>query len=106
MRNKRLDGLIADSFDPRHLELIILPTERCNFRCTYCYEDFKLGKMSRKVVDAIKLLLAARVNDLHSLQLSWFGGEPLLAKEIILEVNNFSKELYAQSHYSSSITTN
>jgi uncharacterized protein len=105
MRNS-LDQLVAESFDTHHLELILLPTEQCNFRCTYCYEDFKIGRMERRVIEAIKLLLYARSEDLRSLHLSWFGGEPLLAKDAVLELNNFARELYAEKHYFSSITTN
>lgn len=101
-----LDGMIASAFDPRYLELILLPTERCNFRCTYCYEDFGLGKMPKRVVDAIKLLLRARAGDLDTLHLSWFGGEPLVARDIVLDLNNFAKREYAGRDFSSSITTN
>ena len=36
---------IAYSLSNEYLHLIVLPTEKCNFRCTYCYEDFLNGKM-------------------------------------------------------------
>jgi uncharacterized protein len=101
-----LDYRTAEAFDPRRLELILLPTERCNFRCTYCYEDFALGRMTREVIDAVKLLLSARMEDVDCLHLSWFGGEPLLAKDIVHEINEFAAGLYAGKSYSSSITTN
>jgi uncharacterized protein len=101
-----VDQLVAGALDPHHLELILLPTEQCNFRCSYCYEDFKIGKMERRVIEAIKLLLYARVEDLQSLHLNWFGGEPLLAKDAVLKVNNYAQELYAGKNYFSSITTN
>jgi molybdenum cofactor biosynthesis enzyme MoaA len=39
---------IASTLSNRIQQLILLPTERCNFRCTYCYEDFVLGRMSTK----------------------------------------------------------
>lgn len=29
------------------LHLILLPTEQCNFRCTYCYEDFSGANEAR-----------------------------------------------------------
>ena len=35
------------------LSIIIMPTEECNFRCKYCYETFKKGKMSNKIQEAI-----------------------------------------------------
>lgn len=36
------------------MHLIVLPTEACNFRCTYCYQDFSRGNMSRDVVNGLK----------------------------------------------------
>jgi len=30
--------------------LILLSSEQCNFRCTYCYEKFELGRMQAPVV--------------------------------------------------------
>ena len=37
--------VLQSSLTPSLLHLILLPTEACNFRCTYCYEDFRLGRM-------------------------------------------------------------
>jgi uncharacterized protein len=62
--------------------------------------------MKRPTIDAIKFLLYARTDDLQSLQLSWFGGEPLLAEDIILEINSYASALYRGKNYSSSISTN
>jgi len=93
----------------RSLELIILPTEQCNFRCTYCYEDFTIGKMSRQIVNAIKKLLSKRMPDLEILKLSWFGGEPLVAKDVLFEISEYVKKMllhYPHVKYVGGITTN
>ncbi|NOI13923.1 radical SAM protein [Vibrio hepatarius] len=98
----------ALAFDNRFLELIILPTEQCNFRCTYCYEDFKDGKISSDVVQGIKSLLKERAHELDLLKISWFGGEPLLAKRQVLDISSFAKEL-SEKHgfkFFSEMTTN
>lgn len=101
---------IAQSVTPRYLELILLPTEKCNFRCTYCYEDFAIGKMKPEVVSAIKKLMDKRVEEgLTQLKLSWFGGEPLLAKDIMLDLSAYATNLsqtHSQLHYQGSATTN
>jgi uncharacterized protein len=68
------------------LHLVILPTESCNFRCVYCYEDFGCGRMEPRVVNGIKRLLTRRAPGLADLTLSWFGGEPLLARDVIEDV--------------------
>lgn len=65
---------------------MLLPTEACNFRCVYCYERFAHGRMKRPVVDGVKALLARRAPRLSFLTVSWFGGEPLLARDIIREI--------------------
>lgn len=75
------------------LQLIIFPTEKCNFRCTYCYEDFEIGKMKRPIIEGLKNLIQARIErgSLEVLNLAWFGGEPLLAKDVMFEIAEFAK---------------
>ncbi|MEJ5208148.1 radical SAM protein [Denitratimonas sp. CY0512] len=99
---------IASAFDNSTLELIILPTEKCNFRCTYCYEDFKIGKMSAEVVSGIKNLIRNRITSLKRLHLSWFGGEPLLAKSILFDISEFAAKLSRDNKvsFNGGLTTN
>ena len=44
----------------RMLQLIILPNEDCNFRCTYCYEDFLKSEMKESVQQGILNFLEKR----------------------------------------------
>ncbi|MDK2125881.1 radical SAM protein [Parachitinimonas caeni] len=100
---------ISEAINPKHLSLTILPTEKCNFRCTYCYEDFSIGKMPANKVLAIKQLILSRMKDLTTLRLNWFGGEPLIASDILLDLSSFAKnecEKYGISFLSGDITTN
>ncbi|WP_037808763.1 radical SAM protein [Streptomyces sp. NRRL F-2580] len=75
------------SLSNRRLHLILLPTEQCNFRCTYCYEDFTTGRMSAEVVEGVERLVDERLAGLRSLRISWFGGEPLLALPVVEEIS-------------------
>jgi uncharacterized protein len=105
----RLANEVARALNPRALNLILLPTEQCNFRCSYCYEDFKQGAMRTWVVSAIKQLLAARASDLDELKIAWFGGEPLLASRIIQDISQFALALQREHpglRYSGSMATN
>ena len=90
------------------LELILLASEDCNFRCAYCYEDFKRGTMRPEVREGIKKLLESRVGTLRELNVSWFGGEPLYGMEAIDDLGPFFAEM-AERHgiaYFSHMTTN
>jgi uncharacterized protein len=86
--------MIAHSTHPlnRRLHLILMPTEACNFRCVYCYERFEHHRMKPPVVRGVLNLMTRRAPQLDRLGLSWFGGEPLLARGVIEEVM-----LHAQS---------
>lgn len=88
---------LGHAINPRYLELILLPTERCNFRCTYCYESFSTGRMRRPTVDGVKALISNRMQDIDSLSLSWFGGEPLLVHDIVLEIATHAKHACEQA---------
>ncbi len=87
------EDALARALSNSILGLTLMPTEACNFRCTYCYEDFALGKMSPAVVRGVKNLIAARAPTLNELYLAWFGGEPLLALDVVLEVQEHVREL-------------
>ncbi len=78
----RFEALVASNL----MGLILMPTEQCNFRCTYCYEDFVHQRMSAGTVEGIKRWLLRRVSNLDVLTLSWFGGEPMLAFDVVEEV--------------------
>jgi len=67
------DSTLASSFSPNRQELIIMPTEKCNFRCSYCYEDFKIGSMPNWLIESIKKFISHRVKSIEDLSLSWFG---------------------------------
>lgn len=100
--------LWLNSFANKRLELIIFVTEQCNFRCVYCYEDFKIGKISNNVIEGIKNLIISRIEALDELSLSFFGGEPLLNKSVVLEISNWAADLcsFKGVNYYANITTN
>ena len=100
---------LRSALAPEELELILFPTEKCNFRCVYCYEDFKLGRMSARVLNSIKSLMSARASSLNLLKVNWFGGEPLLAKEVVFDIAGHAKALsdrFDGLRYVSGMTTN
>ena len=90
------------------LSLIILPTEQCNFRCVYCYENFHLGKMENLTVEKIVSLLERLLPQYDQLNISWFGGEPLIALDIIQVISQKVEKLCKKykKPYFSQITTN
>jgi uncharacterized protein len=99
----------SDAFASDALELTILPTEQCNLRCTYCYEAFEIGRMDDSVVFAIKRLISNRVPELRKLSVDWFGGEPLLAMDVIEQISGLAQLLAddrPELEYKGSITTN
>lgn len=99
----------AQLLSSRFLNLIILPTENCNFRCTYCYEDFSVGRMKKETILGIKTLLEKRCSNLDYLHISWFGGEPLAAKDIVYEISEHATKLacrYPNMLYKAHMTTN
>ena len=92
------------------VSLTICPTMGCNFDCPYCFEDHGQGKMSDEVCDDV-VALAERMMDASgttSLGVTWFGGEPLLAPDVI---ESLSERLIALAEgrggkYEASIITN
>ncbi len=92
----------------KSLNLILMPTEECNFRCVYCYEAFARGAMRPNVRQGVKNLAARLAPKLEAMGVSWFGGEPLREMGIVEEIST-SLMNSCQAHgvaYSANMTTN
>lgn len=102
---KRYDEIFK-SYD--ELNLTLLPTQQCNFRCVYCYEDFKNVKMDEITVKKICDFVDRMLVQYKSLHLSWFGGEPLLTLDLIESISNKIFEICKKHKkpYYASITSN
>ncbi len=64
-------------------------THQCNLRCTYCYTGEKLNiPMSKATADkGIDFVFAeARKNGIEKLLIMFFGGEPLIEKDLLLHI--------------------
>lgn len=97
-----------DKIANKDLTLIILPTLQCNFRCSYCYEEFKNERITDATVDGIVEFIRKNISSFSRLHVDWFGGEPLLE---IDRINEISQKLiqvcrYYKKPYIASMTTN
>ncbi len=72
------------------LSLTILPTVSCNFGCDYCTQgaDKPQIKMSLEVQDAIINMIEAKAPHLSYLNVTWFGGEPLLQSKMVTTLSD------------------
>lgn len=103
-----IDRIDAEKSTKRRFQAIVFPTEKCNLRCTYCYEDFAVGKMPEAVQDQLIHFLKSKSEEYEEINLSWFGGEPLLALDVIDRVHRglIPHLVRKRVGFSSQITTN
>jgi len=105
----RLNMLTA-RYGTSSLGLTIAPTSDCNFRCIYCYEkdSIKPVTMSVEVQDKLVEFVEQRAKMITSLSVAWYGGEPLLALDIIESLAKRFKEICEKHEisYSHSMITN
>ena len=75
------------------MEFVIAPTMACNFQCAYCFETPRNGVMSNEVQKQILDFIYKKTNTEQNkrIHIIWFGGEPLLYPEIVINMN---KQIY------------
>ncbi len=67
------------------LDITIIPTDDCNFKCIYCYQENRISKyMSDEVMDGILLYIKKNASRYKAVRINWFGGEPLMAKDTVI----------------------
>ena len=72
----------------KELHLTIAPTNNCNFKCIYCFEqDRRNVIMDSNVIEDLISFIAS-YKDIDTIGIDWFGGEPLMSIDIIEEITN------------------
>lgn len=112
------DGELADlrhdyeqARDDDSLALTIAPTVACNLRCSYCFETEHPNRVQTSAeADAIVRLVRREFasRDVSRLDVTWFGGEPLLH---LAGIERLSRDLirastFAGVPYAATIVTN
>ena len=92
------------------LRLTLHVTSLCNFACPYCFQERRSGRMSQAVQDQVVRLTDAKFGQggYERMTVDWFGGEPLLAADIIEDLGHRLMDVAAQHRagFSSNIHTN
>lgn len=91
-----------------HLGLTVITSMGCNFDCPYCFEHKTPAKLTPEVSDEILRLLDARIDEIDSCSVTWYGGEPLLAPDALVSLSTTMAERCAAAgvSYQSIILTN
>lgn len=83
--------------DNSHFGIIINPTLNCNLRCWYCYEEHNAGTvMTDETKEAVFKLIKNKTDhpSLKSLNVSFFGGEPLLYfKKVVMPILKYASDV-------------
>lgn len=104
------ERMMQARYNSTSLGLTIAPTLNCNFRCAYCYEkgcekdEWMSDTIQENIVECVKSCAAT----INNLQITWYGGEPLLAINIIENLTRLFKKICQEFNikYAASIVTN
>ncbi len=70
---------------PKQLMLEICPTMKCNYNCSYCFEKNKTVDMTEEVLKDTLAYIKREIDNnqnLQSVNIKWFGGEPTLPQSL------------------------
>ena len=109
--NVLLDSMRYKQIFDSKLSLTVFSTGRCNFRCPYCFEaqqSFLRQDMTEKAQDTLLKFVQRTIPSHNALHISWFGGEPLVAPNVIRRLSEKLIRICDVRHlpYSADMTTN
>lgn len=92
------------------LQIIMIVTRNCNFRCPYCYQEHLKNKsMTAGLMEQIRIAILKKIQegDFKNVEIAWFGGEPTLELEkVITFMQLLRKEMPANVELIGQMTTN
>ena len=95
---------ISEECNHPDIDITLTPSLKCNMRCRYCFENEIRSKTTPRLISSENLKHAenfiidiANRENVKNLNLTWFGGEPLIHSELLI---NFSKKIRSRLHNS------
>jgi len=88
--------------------LTICPTIDCNFGCDYCFQRHRVSRMTEAVQAKLLEVFAQKAPRLSKFFVTWFGGEPTLAWDVVQRLSQGFLEVAERNRveYSASLITN
>ena len=95
---ERFETIITDNTS---VNMVISPTMKCNLACIYCYQDrdefnecpFMSQEIQDELVTFVRTLVHDNSEDIKSLKVLWYGGEPLLAFPLLRNLTGRFKKI-------------
>lgn len=103
-------NLYKSRFSTSTLNLTIIPTLDCNFNCVYCFEKkvHICEYMNKDIQKQIVKFVNNHADHISAFNVIWYGGEPLLALEIMESLSLSFIRICSENKiiYSASLITN
>lgn len=92
------------------LSFVIAPTLLCNLQCIYCFEHSSCNDIMNMETgkSIVHYILSTITSDTKKVKISWFGGEPLIAFDVIKNLSKLLKDEFKERNieYFPSMITN
>lgn len=88
--------------------LSLVLTDECNLECKYCFEKDKDWHIDtfRNVTENYKLLILKVSKKYKNIHINFFGGEPLLSFNKIIDIVEYCKSLSSSHNFHYKLSTN
>ncbi|HEX4685343.1 MAG TPA: radical SAM protein [Nocardioides sp.] len=98
----------AATSDRSSFGLTIVSSLGCNFDCPYCFEDKPAAILDAETERLLMEVLEAQLDTIERFHVTWYGGEPLLARDRIdsLSQGFIERTKAAEVEYAAAIVTN
>lgn len=98
----------AVKYQNNTFHIMIVVTNACNFRCSYCIQEHENKVLNDVSAQKIIRLLKNVSKDVKKIKVAWFGGEPLIQFERIRRMTEAILEICEENHCElvSSMATN
>ncbi|MDD6261772.1 MAG: radical SAM protein [Clostridiales bacterium] len=80
-------------YGTKELDVLLVPTNMCNFRCTYCFQSHADRIMTDDIEQRIIRFLEKKIPKSQIFRIGLFGGEPLLCTDTLLRILYSANEI-------------